>query len=282
MSTTDLNDQAAEAVTQTEPNGIREQMAASIVEEEPAPQTEEETPKAEEEATPTEDKTTEPDDGLPHGIRKRFAKMTAEKHALKDELADMRMRLQNFEDANKPKETPVSKDQFESEEEYVETLVQKQTEKKLAEMAQQQQQQQEWQTQQQSMQDAWMAKVEGQKEFMPDWEETVESSDVILDRDSAIMVHESPLGPRVLHHLMKNPGEVESLKTMSVPGKNRYLTRLEMTLEQVKAPTAEAPEVSKAPKPTPKPRGKSKGSVSDEDLSMKDWMKRRNKKRHGR
>lgn len=112
--------------------------------------------------------------------------------------------------------------------------------------------------------DAWQTKVEIAKAELPDYDEVVTKSKAHVEAHVATAVLESELGPKLFHYLAKNPSELEQLNDMSERGALKQIAKLELMLEQKKAPEL---KVSKAPEPI-KPVTSSRGVVAKQPQDM--------------
>ncbi|HEX8106715.1 MAG TPA: hypothetical protein VF516_03255 [Kofleriaceae bacterium] len=126
---------------------------------------------------------------------------------------------------------------------------------------------------------------EAAKKEIPDYEETIKNSAVKVSNEVRDAIIESEQGPRILHHLAKNPDVADKLAQMTVGRALKEIGRLEATLggtkadgapqKEVKTPVA---EISKAPAPITPLRGANAPVVSlsgtdavPASMTYEDW-----------
>ena len=112
--------------------------------------------------------------------------------------------------------------------------------------------------------DTWQAKVESAKAEFSDYDEVVTKSKAHVEPHVANAVLESELGPKLFHYLAKNPSELEQLNDMTERGALKQIAKLEVMLEQKKAPEV---RTSKAPEPI-KPVTSVRGVVAKNPQDM--------------
>lgn len=127
------------------------------------------------------------------------------------------------------------------------------------------------------------------KKTLPDWEDVVLGSELILLNDGMDFIRESEQGPRIAYFLCSHPEEVERLNSLSHTGRVRALAKLEDKFE-TPAPKTE----TKAPEPKPVPQSKApapivpleqKGAAVEKDPSQMttqeylEWRKRKTAER---
>jgi len=228
-----------------------------------------------EEQSETTELEPKPNDGLPHGVKKRFHTLTERNKAQAREMAIMRHEMDQLRSQQTPSEQK-SRDDFLTDEEYIEHIAEKKAismnQQYHNDMAQRQQYSQAQQIQAQN----WNNKVAAIKGSIPDFAEVVGSTDVQLPDSAMEFLHESPVGPQLAYHLAQNEDLAYSLQGMSERQVDRQLMRLENGLS---APAARQ-KVTKS-QPTPKAVGRSGGKANMDNLSMEDWIKSRNNQVHG-
>lgn len=96
--------------------------------------------------------------------------------------------------------------------------------------------------------ETWQARLRAVKAEIPDWEETVQGSDVSVSDQVRDAIIESDLGPKILYHLAGHPEVAEKIRTMTVTGALREIGKIEARLEKVE----EKPETVEKPAPKPK------------------------------
>jgi hypothetical protein len=266
-------------LNQPELGGIRGEIARQNVANESTEV--EETPVVETKVEENQ-KQVDSEDDLPYGVKKRLKKMTADKYSMLDEIQTLKNELENIKQNGVQKQQQeVSPQSFKTQEDYLSYVAKVNAQQALQDLQKQQQEQYLRQQQVQSAQQEWQNKIDSQKESMADWNEVMDETDLMIDKESATLITESDLGPRILYHLAKNPDDVAKLKSLSSSAKNRYIAKMEFKLESEIAQSN--PVVSKAPSPTPKTTGKASSSkkMDDDSISVREWMNRRNKQRYG-
>lgn len=220
-----------------------------------------------------ESATGENEDKLPKGLEKRLAKLTKQKYDQQRRIEELEAKL----NANTNRQPEKSREEF-TDDEWVEYVA----EQKARQLYEQQMlaQQKEYAKQQQATEAAtnWTKKINKFKDEMPDFQKVVGSADVDLPVEVLREIAESDIGPRIAYYLAQNVDEAEALVEMTQKQRDRYLTRLEIKLEN---PISKTHEVTKAA-PTPKAQGRSSGSVNMNSLSMDDWIAARRKQVYGR
>lgn len=94
--------------------------------------------------------------------------------------------------------------------------------------------------------DVWNDRLETTKKELPDYQDMIESSNVMVSDQVRDALLESDAGPRILYHLAENPDYAEKLSKMTVISALREIGKLEARFEK----TETKPVVrSKAPAP---------------------------------
>ena len=102
--------------------------------------------------------------------------------------------------------------------------------------------------------DGWAKKVEAAKAELPDFDEMVESSDVVVSNEVRDAIIESDVGPQLLYYLAENPEMAEKLASKSVVSALREIGKLEARFEKESETAPEKsskPVVKKSNAPTP-------------------------------
>ena len=210
---------------------------------------------AENEAEVTEEPKPKP------RLEKRIDKIVKEREQAKQDAAyerqkreEIEARLKEFESAARPKveanrdEKP-KPDQFVDAFEYAEALAdwsaenavmrarQEDTEKKLAE-------------ERNKVIEGWNVRLNATKAELPDYEEMVASSDVVVSDQVRDAILESDVGPRILYHLAENPDIAEKISKSSLITALREIGKLEAKFEKTEPKEVKPVAVkSKAPAP---------------------------------
>ena len=103
-----------------------------------------------------------------------------------------------------------------------------------------------YQAEHDKLSEVWNDRLETTKKELPDYQDMIESSDVMVSDQVRDALLESDAGPRILYHLAENPDYAEKLSKMTVISALREIGKLEARFEK----TETKPVVrSKAPAP---------------------------------
>jgi hypothetical protein len=199
-------------------------------------------------------------------LEKRFSEITKQREEARQEAQrerqarlDAEQRLAALEQQRQPQASYVDQEpqpsQFADAFEYAKALAEFSTEKALAERDRQFAQAREQEAQQKIIQ-SWAQKVQDAKAELPDFDDLVASSDVVVNNAVRDAILESDVGPKILYHLAENNDLAKRIASLSPNAALREIGRLEARFE-VKADTKQtAPLVrSKAPAPIQPIRG---------------------------
>ena len=232
------------------------EVAEAVVEEtpnEPVAETEQSRPEAEDDAKPTEEKKQNPK------LERRFSEITKQREEARKEAQQEReqrqaleQRLAALEQQNRPPARNIDEEpqpsQFQDAFEYAKALAEFSTEKALAERDRRDAEEKVAIERQKVIQ-TWATKVQSAKSSMPDFDEVVASSDVVVNDDIRDAILESDVGPQVLYHLAENDELAKKIAGMSPKAALREIGKLEERLT-VK-PTARQETVVKSRAPAP-------------------------------
>ena len=215
-------------------------------------------PEAEKEAT--EERKPNPK------LEKRFSELTKQREEARKEAQRERearealeARLKALEQSSQPQKASVEPEdepqphQFSDAFEYAKALAEFTAEKALKERDRQEVERKAAEERQKVM-DAWAQKVEAAKAELPDFDDMIQSSDVVVTDPVRDAILESDIGPQILYHLAENPEVAEKLASMSIPAALRQLGKLEAKLEkaveeQPEKPSKPVVKKSNAPEP---------------------------------
>jgi hypothetical protein len=245
--------------------GLAESPAdAEAVEETPEPVAEEEQsePKeAEKEANQEGERKQNPK------LEKRFSEITKQREEARQDAqrerqarVDLEQRLAALEQQRQPQQQSYidqepQPSQFADAFEYAKALAEFSTEKALAERDRQVAQAREQEAQQKIIQ-SWAQKVQEAKAEMPDFDDLVASSDVVVNNAVRDAILESDVGPKILYHLAENNDLAKRIASLSPNAALREIGRLEAKFEVKPETKQTAPVVrSKAPAPIQPIRG---------------------------
>ena len=201
-------------------------------------------------------------------LEKRFSEITkqreeARKEAQQERQArlELEQRLAALEQNRQPQQQVVNIDQepqpsqFNDAFEYAKALAEFSTEKALAERDRQVAQQREQEAQQKIIQ-SWAQKVQAAKAELPDFDDLVASSDVVVNNAVRDAILESDVGPKILYHLAENNDLAIKIASLSPNAALREIGKLEARFEAKPETAQTAPVVrSKAPAPIQPIRG---------------------------
>ena len=245
--------------------GLAESPAETeAVEETPEPVAEEEQsePKeAEKEANQEGERKQNPK------LEKRFSEITKQREEARQEAqrerqarVDLEQRLAALEQQRQPQQQSYidqepQPSQFADAFEYAKALAEFSTEKALAERDRQVAQAREQEAQQKIIQ-SWAQKVQDAKAELPDFDDLVASSDVVVNNAVRDAILESDVGPRILYHLAENNDLAKKIASLSPNAALREIGKLEARFEVKPETKQTAPVVrSKAPAPIQPIRG---------------------------
>lgn len=215
-------------------------------------------------------------------LERRFSEITKQREEARKEAQQEReakqaleARLAALENRGQPQQVkPVDEkpqpSQFSDAFEYAEALAEYTADKRIAEMKQQEAQAKQAEEQQKVIQ-TWAKKVESVKATLPDFDEIVASSQVVVNDDIRDAILESDVGPQILYHLADNDEIAQKIAGLSPKAALREIGKLEARFEAQPEAEKTAPIVkSKAPAPIQPLRG-SRG-VADVPMSTNgEW-----------
>ena len=230
----------------------------AVVEETPAePETEnnQSEPEEETEAKPTEERKPNPK------LEKRFSDITRQREEARKEAQKEREAREKLEaevmalrqQSAPPKATNVDAkpqpSQFEDAFEYAEALAEWSTEQALVKRDQEEQERRADAERQKVIQ-TWATKVATAKSELPDFDDMVASSDVVVPDHVRDAILESDVGPRILYELADNSELAKKITGMSLSASLREIGKLEARFER-KTETAPSNPVGKSKAPPP-------------------------------
>ena len=248
-------------------------------------------PTAENEEKPTEERKTNPK------LEKRFSELTKQREQLRKEAEaerskreELENRIRELEGRSQPKAVEVDMDaepqpsQFQDAFEYAKALAEYSAEKALKDRDRQEAERKA-NEERATLYKSWNEKLEATKAELPDYEEMIASSDVVVSDQIRDAILESDVGPKILYHLAENPEVAQALNSKSVISALREIGKLEARFEKAE-PKEEAKrepvvKASKAPAPINPIKG-SAGSVEVADtdkMTYQQWKAYRMKNR---
>jgi hypothetical protein len=235
----------------------------AVEETEPVAEVEQSEPKeAEKEANQEGERKQNPK------LEKRFSEITKQREEARQEAqrerqarVDLEQRLAALEQNRQPQQQAVSIDQepqpsqFSDAFEYAKALAEFSTERALAERDRQVAMAREQEAQQKVI-ESWAQKVQAAKAELPDFDDLVASSDVVVNNAVRDAILESDVGPKILYHLAENNDLAKKIAGLSPNAALREIGKLEARFEAKPETAQTAPVVrSKAPAPIQPIRG---------------------------
>jgi hypothetical protein len=202
-------------------------------------------------------------------LEKRFSEITKQREEARKEAqnerqarVELEQRLAALEQQRQPQQQQAfnvdqepQPSQFADAFEYAKALAEYSTEKALAERDRQVAQAREQEAQQKIIQ-SWAQKVQDAKAELPDFDDLVASSDVVVNNAVRDAILESDVGPKILYHLAENNDLAKRIASLSPNAALREIGRLEAKFEAKPDTKQTAPVVrSKAPAPIQPIRG---------------------------
>lgn len=250
--------------------GLADQPEVEAVATEPTEPTEEieqSEPEAENEDKVTEERKSNPK------LEKRFSDLTKQREQLRKEVEQERLaktelenRLKAYEAQAAPKQEQSSNQrpqpsQFVDAFEYAEALADWSAENAVM-RARQEDVERRRQEDRNQVIDTWNKRLETTKAEIPDFEDMVQSSDVIVPDAVRDAILESEVGPRILYHLAENKDIAEKITKSSIITALREIGKLEAKFEKSEEPTSKTVAV-KSKAPTPISPIKGSGTIAD-------------------
>lgn len=215
-------------------------------------------------------------------LEKRFSELTkarklAEENAAKAqaEKEALEARLREYEGRANPQpqadESPIGRepraDQFTDAFEYAKALAEWSAEKALYERDQQEANR-KIEEERQKVIKSWSEKLEKAKPNLPDFDDVVDSTQVVVSNEVRDAIIESDVGPEILYHLASLDGEeAERFQALPVAKALREIGKLEARFEKQEAAQEEAvrskPVVQKSKAPAPLSPIKATGSAME-------------------
>lgn len=212
-------------------------------------------PVAEDEEKVTEERKPNPK------LEKRFSELTKQREQLRKEAEAERSKREELETRLKALESQAAPrqeqsrddkpkpDQFVDAFEYAEALADWSAENAVM-RARQEDIEKKVQEERQKVISTWNTRLESTKSELPDYDEMVASSDVVVSDQVRDAILESEVGPRILYHLAENPEIAEKISKSSLITALREIGKLEARFEKNEPKEVKTVAVkSKAPAP---------------------------------
>lgn len=151
--------------------------------------------------------------------------------------------------------------QFNDAFEYAKALAEYTADKRIGEMKRQEAEERQAQERQKVI-ETWASKVQAAKASMPDFDDIVASSDVVVNDDIRDAILESDVGPQILYHLAENDDVAKRIAGLSPKQALREIGKLEARFEVKETKPEPTPITrSKAPAPIQPLRGSNPADV---------------------
>ena len=212
---------------QSEPEAVKE---ATTAEKKPNPKLERR----------FSDLTAARDEARKEAQREREAREALEARLKALEVKSEPVKAQDVDEKPKP-------EQFNDAFEYAEALAEWSTEKALKDRERVEEERRAAE-QRSQFEKGWADRVAAARNSMPDFDDMVNSSDVMVSDPVRDAIMESDVGPQILYHLAENPDLGKKLGEMSVLAALRHIGRLETQFEKTEA---KKPAVAKSKAPAP-------------------------------
>ena len=205
-------------------------------------------------------------------LERRFSEITKQREEARKEAQQERQarealeaRLAALERQPAPQAPKVDEEpqpsQFNDAFEYAKALAEYTADKRIAEMKQDEAKAKA-EAERQKVIDQWASKVQKAKADLPDFDDIVASSDVVVNDDIRDAILESDVGPQILYHLAENDDVAKKIAGLSPKQALREIGKLEARFEvKETAPETKTIVRSKAPAPIQPLRGSSPADV---------------------
>jgi hypothetical protein len=205
-------------------------------------------------------------------LERRFSEITKQREEARKEAQQERSarealeaRLAVLERQPTPQAPKVDEEpqpsQFNDAFEYAKALAEFTADKRIGEMRRQDAEAKEAQERQKVI-ETWASKVQAAKASMPDFDDIVASSDVVVNDDIRDAILESDVGPQILYHLAENDDVAKRIAGLSPKQALREIGKLEARFEVKETKPEPTPITrSKAPAPINPLRGSNPADV---------------------
>lgn len=205
-----------------------------------------------------EPKSTE--EQKPNKLEKRFSDITKQREQARQEAererlraSELEARLKELEARVNPKPVETGKprpEQFADAFEYAEALATFTTNERIEQLKKEAEQAK---VQEERLRQAktFAEREQAVRAELPDYDDMIASSDVMISDQVKDAILESDIGPRIIYHLAENPEIAEKINKLSLVNALKEVGKIEARLEKAPESKAEvkAVEVSKAPRP---------------------------------
>ena len=245
--------------------GLADQPEVEAVQTEPTEEVERSEPEIEEKEQEEKPKANPK-------LERRFSEITKQREEARKEAQRERearealeARLAVLERQPTPQAPKVDEEpqpsQFNDAFEYAKALAEYTADKRIGEMKRQEAEERQAQERQKVI-ETWASKVQAAKASMPDFDDIVASSDVVVNDDIRDAILESDVGPQILYHLAENDDVAKRIAGLSPKQALREIGKLEARFEVKETKPEPTPITrSKAPAPINPLRGSNPADV---------------------
>ena len=202
-------------------------------------------------------------------LERRFSEITKQREEARKEAQRERearealeARLATLEKQSVPQKVDEEPQpsQFNDAFEYAKALAEYTADKRIEEMKRQETEARLAQERQKVI-ETWASKVQKAKEVLPDFDDIVASSDVVVNDDIRDAILESEVGPQILYHLAENDDVAKRISGLSPKQALREIGKLEARFEAKETKPEPTIVRSKAPTPIKPIKGSSSADV---------------------
>lgn len=202
-------------------------------------------------------------------LERRFSEITKQREEARKEAQAERerrealeARLATLEKQSVPQKVDEEPQpsQFNDAFEYAKALAEYTADKRIEEMKRQETEARMAQERQKVI-ETWASKVQKAKEVLPDFDDIVASSDVVVNDDIRDAILESEVGPQILYHLAENDDVAKRISGLSPKQALREIGKLEARFEAKETKPEPTIVRSKAPTPIKPIKGSSSADV---------------------
>jgi hypothetical protein len=245
--------------------GLADQPEVEAVQTEPTEEVERSEPEIEEKEQEEKPKANPK-------LERRFSEITKQREEARKEAQQERSarealeaRLAVLERQPAPQAPKVDEEpqpsQFNDAFEYAKALAEYTADQRIGEMRRQDAEAKQAQERQKVI-ETWASKVQAAKASMPDFDDIVASSDVVVNDDIRDAILESDVGPQILYHLAENDDVAKRIAGLTPKQALREIGKLEARFEVKETAPQSAPITrSKAPAPIQPLRGSNPADV---------------------
>jgi hypothetical protein len=213
----------------------------------------------------------------PTKFEKKINKLHRQKKEAEERANYYKQQLAEYNKQSSVKKPELKRSDFNSESDYIDYVTDQKVNGALTNQQVQQMEYQRNLAENQARTAKWQSTVANYSNELPDFVEVVGSSDAALSGDTQEAIIESDVGPKVAYYLAKNPNEVQKLNTLSGRAFDRYFIRLENKVESMKFNENNSQtSINTPPSSQARMQGSGGSPKPMNQLSMDEWIKRRN------